>query len=255
MSRSPLSYPLNRGADLDGGGVADLQTDVMRFMAILCLCLVAIFALVQSVPVSAPTLPAPLPPADRPAVASLPRALAEEPPAAAPDPVREARSESPPAAAPPIPDAIAPPSPPSERPVPRTRPSLAAPAPVAPAAAAPEPDDGFTLRFESDSSLKALVAREEIGLYAIAGDSAMRLSIERGRLQFWTASLPSRFHEMDPATVPSDVARAFVRAGADESLRWGVTLPPDLSRQLDRYLRNETGGELIIAADGSMRRE
>ncbi len=52
MSRSPLSYPLNRAADTDVGGAADLQTDVMRFMAILSLCLVAIFALVQSIPLT-----------------------------------------------------------------------------------------------------------------------------------------------------------------------------------------------------------
>ena len=50
MTRSPLFYPLNRGMDAEAGGIADLQTDVMRFMAILSLCLVAIFALVQSIP-------------------------------------------------------------------------------------------------------------------------------------------------------------------------------------------------------------
>jgi len=58
MSRSPLFYPLNRGMDAEAGGVADLQTDVMRFIAILALCLVAIFALVQSIPLM-PTLPVP----------------------------------------------------------------------------------------------------------------------------------------------------------------------------------------------------
>ena len=60
MSRSPLAYPLNRGVDSDIGGAADLQTDVMRFMAILALCLVAIFALVQSIPL-APVEPEPEP--------------------------------------------------------------------------------------------------------------------------------------------------------------------------------------------------
>ena len=60
MTRSPLFYPLSRGMDSEAGGVADLQTDVMRFMAILALCLVAIFALVQSIPVNtvAPEIPA-----------------------------------------------------------------------------------------------------------------------------------------------------------------------------------------------------
>ncbi len=60
MTRSPLFYPLNRGMDAEAGGAADLQTDVMRFMAILSLCLVAIFALVQSIPL-APTSETPKP--------------------------------------------------------------------------------------------------------------------------------------------------------------------------------------------------
>jgi hypothetical protein len=41
-----------------------LQTDVMRFFAILCLCLMAIFALVKALPMS--------PPADRPTIAARP---------------------------------------------------------------------------------------------------------------------------------------------------------------------------------------
>ena len=70
MSRSPLFYPMHRG-DTDAGGAADLQTDIMRFMAILALCLVAIFALVQSIPLvpEAPSQsPAPAAPPDRKSV-------------------------------------------------------------------------------------------------------------------------------------------------------------------------------------------
>ena len=50
MSRAPIAYALGRPLDSDAGGAADLQTDIMRFMAILALCLMAIFALVQSLP-------------------------------------------------------------------------------------------------------------------------------------------------------------------------------------------------------------
>ena len=50
FSEHLLSYALGRPLDSDGGGAADLQTDIMRFMAILALCLMAIFALVQSLP-------------------------------------------------------------------------------------------------------------------------------------------------------------------------------------------------------------
>ena len=48
-----------RGADNEAGGAADLQTDVMRFMAILSLCLMVIFAVVQSVPVETVQKPRP----------------------------------------------------------------------------------------------------------------------------------------------------------------------------------------------------
>ena len=74
MSRSPLAYPLTRGIDGESGGAADLQTDIMRFMAILALCLVAIFALVQSLPL---------------APASVEPTAAAEPPVAPPSPTAE----------------------------------------------------------------------------------------------------------------------------------------------------------------------
>ena len=76
MSRSPLAYPLTRGVDGDVGGAADLQTDVMRFMAILSLCLVAIFALVQSLPVA----PVPATTPERAPVAELPEPEVEQVP-------------------------------------------------------------------------------------------------------------------------------------------------------------------------------
>ena len=75
MTRSPYWHAMHRGADAEGGGVADLQTDVMRFMAILAICLVVIFALVQSIPLR-PSQPVPEP-APTPAPVSPP----------APDPV------------------------------------------------------------------------------------------------------------------------------------------------------------------------
>lgn len=53
-------FPLHRSAALSND-VEMLQTDVMRFFAIMCLCLMAIFALVKALPLA--------PPADRPTLA------------------------------------------------------------------------------------------------------------------------------------------------------------------------------------------
>ena len=120
MSRSPLAYPLSRSVDGDAGGAADLQTDIMRFMAILALCLVAIFALVQSIPLAPKPVPAAKPPVQAPA-------------------------EEPVAVKPPEAEPIVEPSPEDARPVQLTRPQwkpLPRPEraePATPPAALPEP--------------------------------------------------------------------------------------------------------------------
>ena len=244
MTRSPLFYPLNRGLDAEAGGVADLQTDVMRFMAILSLCLVAIFALVLSIPLT-----------PSPAESAPPRAVTEPKPEVAPQEASpEERVE------------ITRPKPRPARPVEPLEEALAVPeAPAqtpAPVAERPVTDPpvtepvGFTLRFASDLALTRLVARNEVGLYAIAPQKSLRMNVNRGALSFWPASVPNEFHEMDAATVPDDVQSALRRATADiETVKWGVTLPSDMQRQMNAYLSESAGGTLIINADGNLRLE
>jgi len=205
VSRSPLAYPLTRNAEGDAGGVADLQTDVMRFMAILAICLVAIFALVQSIP---------------------------------PDPVIE-----------PVP---APQSVPAPRPEPKTEVKAEPPAPQV-----PDAQQGFTLQFENDLALTRLVARNEIGLYAIGGDKSLRMNVNRGRFSFWPASTPNQFHEMNSSTVPHDVATALFRNHDDPAItiKWGVTLPADMQQRLDELLQTGGSGAIYIAANGQLRLE
>ena len=185
--RSPLFYPLNRGMDAEAGGVADLQTDVMRFMAILALCLVAIFALVQSIPL----LPTPVEPptvqAETPQRVAEPEIIEQEP-------------------APPKPTQL-------ELPLPApTQLDPVRPEPARPEKVPPPAPQGFTLRFETDLALTRLVARNEVGLYAITPDKALRMNVNRAQLGFWAASVPNEFHEMDETTVPDDVLSALRRA-------------------------------------------
>ncbi len=265
MSRSPLAYPLTRGVDGDAGGSADLQTDIMRFMAILALCLVAIFALVQSIPLQ--------PAADPPVVAQAvmpaqPAADSAAPPAVAPpaavahrSPAREPRTANVALTRPkwtpqlPVPNK-------SARPVPNvpTR-TVSEATPVREPASITAPPaipdrQGFTLRFESDLALTRLVAAQQVGLYAIEAGRAQRMTVLESRISFWDASHPNRFHEMEAATVPAPVRDALARTGADTAaVSWGVTLPGKLRRQLDALLRENSGGTLVIASDGNLRLE
>ena len=244
MSRSPLFYPMHRG-DTDAGGAADLQTDIMRFMAILALCLVAVFALVQSIPL------VPEAPPQSPAPAAPPPT-----PAGDDEPVTPARTESP----------VKPPPEP-ERVVRLSRPQrterLAPPQDAPVAEERPQPDvpesqerHGFTLRFESDLALTRLVAAGKVGLYAISDGRARRMTVSESRISFWDASAPQSYHEMETGTVPRPVIDALARAGVDTAdVGWGVTLPGKLREQLDTLMRTNPGGALVIAGDGELRLE
>ncbi len=284
MTRSPLAYPLNRSADMDGGGAADLQTDIMRFMAILSLCLVAIFALVQSIPITpaqptdaqappeanaAPVQSAPEPVAN----ASLPQAKAPSL-ESAPEPVTAMSPRQPEVAAAkaaPVEKAVAlrrptwvPKRTPKSVPTDAVEPVVAtaeieASAPAAVAAPPPPVDPnktGYTLRFESDAALMRLVAANTISLYAIHSNRAQRMQVSDSRISFWDASTPNAFHEMESTTVPAAVVAALARAGAlPDAVSWGVTLPGKLKIQLDELMQDHRGGALVIAANGEIRWE
>lgn len=256
MSRSPLFYPLNRGMDGEAGGIADLQTDVMRFIAILALCLVAIFALVQSIPL----LPSYSEQPAEPPKTELAEPKKPEPATDAPMPQTAPVKE--PAAIEEAPLII---TRPAARPVPRRAPQKIVEQTTAPPAqdlaAEPPPavpeQQGFTLRFETDLALTRLVARNEVGLYAITPNKSLRMNVNRGALSFWPASVPNQFHEMDEGTVPDDVLAALRRAGSVKTsdVKWGVTLPSDMRQQLEQYLNEYQGGSLIISGDGKLRLE
>ena len=231
MMRSPLFYPLNRGMDAEGGGVADLQADVMRFMAILSLCLMAIFALVQSIPLA-------------PVVHTTEIKIVELPveQSAPPKPVVTAAREI--KLTRPQPQRLPPPA------------QAIASVEAAPVEADPL-QQGFTLRFEDDITLNRLVARNEVGLYAIFPEKSFRMNVNRGQMSFWPASVPKQFHEMDASTVPDPVIEAFKRSNGSRvaGVQWGVTIPSRTARQLEQYLREASGGALIIDADGDLRLE
>ncbi len=230
MNRSPLLYPRNRAGDADAGGAADLQTDIMRFMAILALCLVAVFALLQSIPL--------LPTTSERGAAAAPEPKPIEAPLA--PPLKTGQRQA--AGSPPKPQAV---------------PEAAETQPDE-ASAEPPVEAGFTLRFESDGALTRLVARGAVGLYAISPQRSLRMSVNRGTYAFWPASAPNQYHEMDPGTVPDAVVTALRRSGsvdANADVQWGVTLPATMRRQLDGYLADHSSGSLVIEPDGNLRLE
>ena len=260
MTRSPLAYPLNRSADMDAGGAADLQTDIMRFMAILSLCLVAIFALVQSIPLQPVETPETVEVAP-PAASAAPRNEQAPPESARPVQPRAAEQALTLTRPKWVPK-YAPESVKVSEPPPATVPQAAASAsiqdapPTEPPPVIESETEGFTLRFESDAALTRLVAGNKIGLYAVGASRAQRMTVRERRISFWDASIPNSFHEMETATVPAAVIDALARSGTSASdVSWGVTLPARLKASLDELMLEHRGGKLIIVATGDIRWE
>lgn len=269
MNRSPLFYPMHRG-DADAGGAADLQTDIMRFMAILALCLVAIFALVQSIPLvpeaptqssvvaAPPPSPAPELVADEPA--------AEEPvvppPSATGTPAKAVQLTRPKWTSTFVPRqrTLSPPVESTPQRDEELAPTVAAESPITtppePTPAAKPTEKSFSLRFESDHALTRLVAAGKVGFYAIGDGRAQRMTVSESKISFWDASTPNAFHEMELSTVPRPVIDALAKSGVSTSgVDWGVTLPGKLRQQLDALMRENSGGALVIGLDGELRLE
>lgn len=237
-----------------------LQSDVLRFVAILALCLAAIFALVRNIPLDTSQIAAPQPVdstenrvADRvlPAVPEKPSSVARvvksrvEPEAELSTTVQASSGRALHIPTPTLPAAA-------------VRADIAA-EPVEPSTAPPEDAEmGFSLRFESNEALESLLMGNKVQLYAQIDRVSWRVFFADGAPRFRPGPSPTRFHLMGPDTVPEPLVTALRRdAHVPEKLvvAWGVTLPPIISEQVQRMLRGDTGGRLVIRADGMVVKE
>ncbi len=214
---------------------AELQADVMRFVAILALCLVAVSSLVDGYRVSAPPVedsvatPLPVSAESEPMPVSVPSDPSPAGPAPRqepdPAPIRKTVGISRPAAEPdaPVPEAD-----------PRTDQAGDAEAP------------GLTLRFLTDAALLRLVARGDAGVYVQTGSRTLALDLSDG-IAFRESPPPARFYAMAAETVPGVLQAHYA---GPEGGKWGVTLPADTSRSIEAFLADNATGELVIDARG-----
>jgi hypothetical protein len=239
----PLSRPGAQDAELEA-----LQTDVMRFVAILGLCLAAIFSLVQSAAVEQQRVPRP------PLAAALPEAA--QPSHLRPPPPAAAEITSTPVAL-----ATTAVKQPDQQPVAQSPPAAAstvarATASVAVAAEAPAPsasaESGYTLEFDSTRALLALLSAGTVQVIARLDG---RVWVSRDKPLFVQAEAPSSYYRMDAGTVPDALVQALRNVAGAAEPEWGVVLPASLQEQLRGYAARPGGGVLVIEADASLHLE
>jgi len=244
------------------GSDSELQADVMRFMAIIAFCLIAILALVRNVTPAEPS-EAPPPSAPEPVAAAEPAATEPEPvvsappaPAAAvakPQPAVPEPVMKPPPAVPAVaarPAARTPPAPPADVTAPPEAASLASEREGAPASESAK-DEGLTLRFASDGDFLRLIARGDIKVYAYREQDVLTLNES---YQFLETRAPGQVYELLDGSVPTLVMDALRRTRASvQGYHWGVVLPGRISHQIENYLGRVDSGQLVIDRFGDVR--
>ena len=121
---------------------------------------------------------------------------------------------------------------------------------------APEKEQGFVLMFASEQALDGLLRRGHIRFVALREDEAWLLSVTGRALAYRKHDLPGRFHEMSPGTVPEQYIRAFSRGAGRPAVRdmvWAVVLPPAIEQRVHELMVASQGGVLVIQSDGSVK--
>ncbi|UCC13979.1 MAG: hypothetical protein JSW21_11540 [Gammaproteobacteria bacterium] len=211
----------------------ELQADVMRFVAILALCLVAISSLVEHS--RQPVDQSPVPVESVVATEAPQAATAQR--RAPPEPVVEPlETRSMPAA--------------EKRSAPMPEVSVAR-SPAVKLDEAQPAEQGLLLRFASDAALLRMVSRGEAAVFVATAAGVRRLDLRRG-VDFVSATAPEAFYRMAPETIPTLLRASY--PGPDDAL-WGVTLPGRTVAALRDHLAKGGGGVLVIDATGNVTRE
>ena len=250
------------GSDTDA-----MQTDVMRFMSIIGLCLMAVFALVQGIPVQEQEVQ----------LEDLQRQLEQGRKALTDiehvsmqkeqdlselrgrllntqlqldnsrttiEMLKQRTQQS------------------AEQPIIKKRPPSAAAKPVikkqSPPASAEKPvpaRQGFVLRFASVAALDRLVTAGSVKLYGMADQQAWRLSMKAGRTAVAQETFPGWFHEMSATTVPAHYLHSLETAAdspGPSNVVWGVQLPAATRTAIAALTKGQQGGALVIQDDGQV---
>lgn len=238
-----------------------LQADVMRFMAIIGFCLIAILALVRNVeplPVAAQTTevsaavpevvdPSPVPLAPEPAPPIVPTPAKSAPVAVraevAPPPMKVAPTPLP-RVTKKQPIAQRTPKPPAPSPEPEPEPEPASVPEVAPE------QEGLVLRFTSDRDFLTLISARRVQVYAWTDSLAYRLD---PGFALHEAEHPGRVFELMAETIPNAIRANLSRLADDaDQYSWAVSFPPDIEANLSRLRSEHTAGLLLIDRNGGI---
>ncbi len=211
-----------------------LQADVMRFLAIIAFCLIAVLALVQQLPREESAVP--------PAITEVkPATVTPVAPATQPvKPETETEKETP----------VIQKTETKEEVMPITKTEVVADVIVEEVREQPTPDPRkpLQLRFSSERTFLSLVATGTIHVYIHVKETRSYKQVTR-TFAMASASPSGELYEILPASMPRQIQRL---AGGEAT--YLVQLPGETSRQIQQFASRfrEQGGDLVINRSGDV---
>ena len=127
---------------------------------------------------------------------------------------------------------------------------------VVKASNAAEEKEGFTLRFKSTGALDHLIHQGEVQLVVRLDKQVLLLQPKGKSLGFVSTASSVSFHEMEPYTVPVRYKRLLaasgIKIGRSQKRVWGVVLPSVIRSQINEVRIGHKGGELQIDKQGKV---
>jgi len=105
---------------------------------------------------------------------------------------------------------------------------------------------GFTLSFDSDAALLSLIQQNRVALYAVSKDQSWRISLKHGQVSYTKSILKGNYYPMTADTVPSSISRKM--SANSHVNQWFVELPIGVRQRITKLMKGKTGGDLIINA-------
>jgi hypothetical protein len=115
---------------------------------------------------------------------------------------------------------------------------------------------GFSLRFATDQVLLDLLMKQQVKLYIMMGSNAWKLSFQAQSWQVEQASSPKQFYQMAEQTVPtvlSKTAKKNLSVHAESKAVWAIELPYSITDSIKKLMQTQQGGGLIIGNNGEVK--
>ncbi|MCW8887209.1 MAG: hypothetical protein OQK12_18430 [Motiliproteus sp.] len=119
-------------------------------------------------------------------------------------------------------------------------------------------DQGFNLRFKSDTALLNLLREDRIQLFAMTDHQTWKLSANNSHFRLDDSTKPRSFYEMTLSTVPNELVRQVQLQRSvfnPNHLTWGVVLPREIRSRINHLMQQFSYGILVITDQAQVLRE